>query len=99
MHMRYIAPPSWPPPNHWPPPCDDWRPPEYWTPSPNRPPIPPNGIGVLVVPPGEGTTSSDVDESTAEEQTQTVAQRMLAVWARTVQREAHSYYQAALRVA
>jgi hypothetical protein len=103
MNMYYVPPREWPPPLDWPPPCDDWRPPEFWTPRHDRPPLPPSGRGVLIKPDPAALASvvddsAVVDESEAEEQTRTQAVRMLAVWARAVRREAHSYYQAALRV-
>ncbi|MGW1496801.1 hypothetical protein [Streptomyces sp. NPDC002402] len=95
--MTYIAPREWPPPAGWPPPSDDWTPPAGWTPDAHRPVrIPPDGQGVLLpgLPGAEGPSALEPPADAADVRHRVVV-RMLALWARSVQRDAHSYYQAA----
>lgn len=97
--MRYFAPREWPPPACCPPPADEWTPPQFWTPRRGGAPIPPTGEGYVVM--GYDTGVSGPNDASTEElhQSEQVVKRMLAVWARAVQEDAHSYYQAAMRAA
>ncbi|WP_155123649.1 hypothetical protein [Actinoplanes sp. SE50/110] len=94
--MGYIPPPSWPPPANWRPPFDDWTPPEFWQPGRGIPMTPDGDLYLLPPIPGEAAPV----EPTAEEQDAIHLRRvtrMLSIWAREVQRAAHSYYQATVK--
>jgi hypothetical protein len=100
--MGYIPPQGWPPPPDWPPPADDWTPPAGWAPRPERGlRIPPDGQGVLLSPPPGADDAVPAEPSIEEQQRihQRMVDRMLGMWAREVRRDAHSYYQAAMRAA
>ena len=100
--MRYFPPPSWPPPSSWPPPADDWTPPEGWEPRFQGLHIAPDGDGYyLAAPLPEGMGRRPPEPTPAEQENihlHRVA-KMLGMWARDVQRAAHSYYQAAMKAA
>lgn len=100
--MTYVPPPAWPPPPEWPPPVDEWTPPLDWTPHPGRGVrIPPDGTGLLLLPPPGGEHEPPAEPPIEEQEKihERVVKRMLAMWARAVQRDAHSYYQAAMKAA
>ncbi|MEU6306969.1 hypothetical protein [Streptomyces chartreusis] len=99
--MTYTPPLEWPPPVGWPPPSDDWMPPTGWTPDARRPVrIPPDGHGVLLpgLPDAEELPAHEPPGDAADARDRVVV-RMLALWARSVQCDAHSYYQAASKAA
>ncbi len=99
--VDYLPPPTWPPPADWPLPNDDWKPPRGWTPNRQAFAISSDGEYYLIPrPPGESPPERheppDQEQAVLNRQ---VAERMLALWARTVMANAHSYYQAALKAA
>jgi hypothetical protein len=96
MNYSYLPPHDWPPKDHDQPPVDNWMPPPYWEPDLNRLPLSPLG-SLLVIPPPSGAKSSPPSVEDQEENHQRVVRRMLAIWARAVQADAHSYWQAAAR--
>jgi hypothetical protein len=97
MSYIYSPPVGWPPKLYDRPPADDWMPPEYWEPNPNRPLLSPLGQWFIPLPPGVTPKTLSADEQ-AEVNRRTV-RRMLAMWARAVEADAHSYWQAAMRAA
>ncbi|MEV4540427.1 hypothetical protein [Micromonospora echinaurantiaca] len=96
--MRYLPPPAWPPSRLWPPPADDWMPPDGWEPRRGLP-IAPDGDGYIVPPRTPEKASPELTSEEQEEIHLHRVTRMLGMWAREVQRAAHSYYQAALKAA
>jgi hypothetical protein len=71
-------------------------PPQYWEPR-NQVPLSPLGQWVLAHP--EGKPRPPLSEAEQETEHSRVVKRMLGMWARTVQADAHSYWQAAMRAA
>jgi hypothetical protein len=95
VSYSYLPPHEWPPKEHDRPPVDDWMPPPLWEPK-SQVPLSPLGQWLLPLPPGEAPRPP---RSVAERQEdhRRVVRRMLAMWARAVQADAHSYWQAAVR--
>jgi hypothetical protein len=70
-------------------------PPPYWEPRPGLP-ISPLG-DLLLIPPPPGAKSKPLSVEEQEIVHRRVVKRMLAMWARAAQADAHSYWQAAVR--
>jgi hypothetical protein len=68
----------------------------YWEPS-NQVPLSP--LGQWVLPHPERKPRPPLSEAEQETEHSRVVKRMLGMWARTVQADAHSYWQAAMRAA
>jgi hypothetical protein len=96
VNYSYLPPAGWPPKDCDRPPVDDWMPPRYWEPYLNRLPLSPLG-GLLLIPPPPGAESRPLSVEEQEEAHRRVVRRMLGMWARAVQADAHSYWQAAVR--
>ena len=99
MNYFYLPPAEWPPKDYDRPPVDDWTPPMYWEPR-DRLPLSPLGALLVMPPPSDKETSKpplSVEEQ--DENHRRVVRRMLAMWARAVQADAHSYWKAAMRAA
>jgi hypothetical protein len=96
VSYSYLPPHEWPPKDYDRPPVDDWMPPPYWEPR-NQVPLSP--LGQWVLPHPEGKPRPPLSEAEHETEHSRVVKRMLGMWARTVQADAHSYWQAAMRAA
>jgi hypothetical protein len=96
VNYSYVPPREWPPKHYDRPPTDDWMPPEYWEPNPNRPSLFPLGQLAIIPPPRAEAPPSVAEQREVNRQ---VVRRMLAMWARAVQADAHIYWQAAMRAA
>jgi hypothetical protein len=96
MNYFYSPPGGWPPNHHHRPPVDDWMPPPFWEPKLDRLPLSPLG-GLLFIPPPPGADPRSLSVEEQEEAHRRVVRRMLGMWARAVQADAHSYWQAAVR--
>ena len=94
MNYFYSPPGEWPPKHYDRPPVDDWMPPQYWEPKPGLPLSP---LGDLLIPPPPGVESRPRSVEEQEEDHRRVVGRFLGMWARAVQADAHSYWQAAVR--
>jgi hypothetical protein len=94
MNYSYLPPHEWPPKDYDRPPVDDWMPPPFWEPR-NQVPLSPFGQWVLPHPDGTPRAPRSIAEQ--EDEHWGVVTRMLGMWARAVQADAHSYWQVAMR--
>ncbi len=96
VSYSYLPPHEWPPKDYDRPPVDDWMPPPHWEP---RNQVPLSLLGQWVLPHPEGKPRPPLSEAEQDTEHSRVVKRMLGMWARTVQADAHSYWQAAMRAA